>query len=320
MCSLSVVVPRFGALIVLAVALGAAALARVQGENVARAAAGEADRFRIVSCSLGCSSPGNQVTCSTVNVHVNPELRIDFSQAIDWTSLGAPAFQVFAVGTGSSPSASLLLDPKDAQTLIWRPQVTFDIQGNPIFGLSQGSSYQLIIPGALVDPLGPYITSVHGLPVENRMQCTLSATLGIRDYVPGPPLATITVDVVIPSDPGTTLLEPAAAEGARNVSLATDIELAFDDVMYLGTLITPATGSSSSVVIGRAPDPVADPIAGQFSFSIDLDENTTTLTFTPDQALPPGEKILVRLDATITDLAGNALRNAGTIAFATLEP
>jgi len=305
-------------LLVLVVGLGAVALARVRGDDVVRAATGGSDRFRVVSCSEGRSG-GKQLAGADVDVPLNAEVRIDFSQGVDWTSLQPPAFQVLSTSSGISPASDLFLDPADPQTLVWRARVTFDALGNPCFALSPGGSYQLLVPGAQVDPLGPYLTSVRGLPVENRLLCTLSATQSVCDWVPGPPVATALVDVAVPSASGATALEPTPAPGAREVALTTTVELRFDDVMYLGTLVVPATGISSSVHVGRAPDPAADPIAGSFSFSIHPTERTTALTFVPERALPAGETILVRLDPSITDLAGNPLRNPGTIAFATVE-
>ena len=96
-------------------------------------------------------------------------------------------------------------------------------------------------------------------PTPARYLVRLSVDSGGKIQEANDDEQTVTVDVVVP-DPGGTILEPVPAAGARNVSLNTAIELSFDDVMYLGTLVVPATGVSSSVHVGRAPDPAADPI------------------------------------------------------------
>ena len=308
-------------LLVLA-SMGAAALATARGVRAEAASGVEADRFRISSCSLGCNVGATQVSCSIVNVTVNHEVRVRFTQPVDLSSVlqNPSSFRLLETSTGTSPAGSFGIDFLDPNTLIFYPQVSFGPLGNPTFGFKTNAAYQILIPGALAGDPGPYVLSVAGLPVETRLLCTVFTSQGVGDYVPGPPTATATVDVVIPSDPGTILLDPSPAAGARNVSLTTDVTLDFDDVMYLGTLITPITGVSSSVFVGRSPDPVADPIPGSFTFVIDIQERSTQLVFRPDQPLPTGEKILIQLDPSITDIAGNALRNPGTIAFRTVDP
>ncbi len=95
---------------------------------------------------------------------VNGELRFDFSASVAIASVDVFTFQVIEFATGKTPSATFTLAATNPRSLIWRPLLTFDSAGNPIFGLVSGASYTIKIPGVVEDPGGPFIKSSSGQP------------------------------------------------------------------------------------------------------------------------------------------------------------
>jgi hypothetical protein len=288
----------------------------------------------IVSCSLACSdsagNPGAQVNCGVTNVKVNQELRITFATPIDPQTITNNSFQVTEIGTGKTPAAAFSLATNDPRTLVYRPQLTFDSTGNPIFGLNEGRSYQLKIPGQVLDPLGPYIRNTIGTPNSTRLLCTLIAS-GIADPKPGRPRVTVTIDRVTGYDPNG---EPNAfefnfpAQGATSVYRLTPVRMVFDDVMNPATLANPVSGISSFIrAFIDANGDLTDSndrvrIGGTFSITIDQNALRTTVVFTPSGGLPSAgtdplnlRKVVVELSPQIADIGGLLLLNAGTIAF-----
>jgi hypothetical protein len=296
---------------------------------------GGGDRMEIVSCSLGCAAATNisQISCGVTDIYVNQELRITFTAPVELATVDNNTFQVVEQGTGKTPPGSFSLDPQDPRILIYRPQLTFDSSGNPIFGLTDGSTYLFKLPGKELDTLGPYIQSTKEVANLTRMQCVLVASLGVFDAKPGEPMATVTVDVAdITSydadDFPTIIFEDQPAQNAEDVFRDTNIKIFFDDVMNPATLANPVTGDSDFITVRVDPDgDVTDSsdqveIPGVFTLSIDQSALTTTLIFNPDASLPSAgsdpnapRRVLLRLPTTITDLGGNALQNAGTVLF-----
>ncbi|MEW6073933.1 MAG: Ig-like domain-containing protein [Planctomycetota bacterium] len=285
----------------------------------------------ITSCTLGCSvGSGDQVSCGVTDVYVNQEIRIAFTDPVRLSTVTNSTFQVVEVATGKTPPSSFSLDPANSRVLIYRPQLTFDSSGNPIFGLTDGATYTFKIPGQILDPAGPFIKNSQGAPVQNRLLCTLVASRGIFDANPGPPNVAVTVDRVTGYDaegnPSTFELD-VDADGATDVWRDTLITMVFDDVMNPGTLANPVTGTSTTIEVKIDPDgdllTESDrlSIAGTFSISIDQDALITTVIFTPDGGLPSAgsgavkRKVILVLPEAIKDLGGNSLENAGEWVF-----
>lgn len=287
--------------------------------------------FEITACApLGCSTPGGvQVSCGVTDIAVNQELRIAFSQPVDLSSVNNNTFRV-QDPQGLTPPGEFLLDANDPSILIYRPQLSFDSSGNPIFGLTQNSSYTIFIPGRQLDS-GPYIRSSNGALNSKRLFCTLSTPFSPIDLNPGPPAVDTRVDVVATydsnGDPETFDLDVPAL-GAVNVFRTSPIRFTFSDVMNPGTLVNPVTGGSSSLSVfvdgdgstSTTSDQV--PIEGTFSLSINTQALTTTVVFTPALGYPSAgndpsapRRIVVTLGATIADLGGNALVNSGILTF-----
>lgn len=288
------------------------------------------DVFELVSCSLGCVRGPSGFACAQNEVHVNEELRFTFTRPIALSSVNVNTFQVADLGTGRIPPASLRLDPSDPRTLVYRPLISFDSAGNPIPGMEEDHTYILRIPGQTLDTLGPWITSADGSPNQARLQCTLIASLGFMDPVPGRPFAKIYVRVVTARDPVTG--EPIAfaivpAEGAVEVHRESAIEIVFGDTMNPASIGNPITGLSHTIRLFFDPDGdvtgVGDqvPIAGHVTMTFDADRPVTRVRFQPDGSLPaagpqrrPG-RVVVQLHPTIQDLGGNTLANPGSTSF-----
>jgi hypothetical protein len=287
--------------------------------------------FEIVSCSLGCVPGPSVIGCGITDIHVNEELRITFNRPVDPASVNNNSFQVRDV-SGITPPGSFRLDPADANTLIYRPQMTFDSAGDPLFGLVDGRTYLLRLPGLSLDPLGPHVTSVDGLPNQTRMQCLLVASLGVADAVPGRPVAKLFVRAVIGRDPLSHVpveVATVAAEGATDVLRSSPIEIVFADLMNPATVANPVTGTSTFIRVFFDPDgnlqDVSDQVLvpGSFTLTLDQVQNTTRAVFQALGGLPasgsplaPG-RVVVNLSPLIQDLAGNTLANAGTTSFTT---
>ena len=292
--------------------------------------------FAIVSCSLGCSGSGpggdGQISCGIQDVFVNGELRISFNTAVSDASLTVFTLQVTEGGTGKTPSADRFVDADDPKTVVYRPKLTFDSSGGPVFGLSSGSSYTLKLPGITEDPSADFVRSASGTPNKHRMLCTVEASLGILDPKPGPATVEVTVDVVTSYDPITG--EPATfalgeeADGAVDVFRSSKITFLFDDLMNPATLVNPVTGESQSIRVLIDPDGITSdstdqqPLLGTFTIFLDQDALTTVVTFESELGFPSAgsdpitkRKVVLDLPPTISDLGGNPLSNFGQFEF-----
>ncbi len=318
----------------LALGLGSvAALASCGGGGGGSSGLGAAG-MSIVSCSLGCSNsasnPGSQVSCGVTDVYLNQEIRVEFTSDVNLNSVTNNTFQVVEAGTGKTPPGTFATDPGEPRVLIYRPQLTFDSAGNPIFGLTADKTYFFKIPGRVLDPLGPYILNTIGQPNSSRLQCTLVASRGVFDANPGRPLVRITVDRVTgyDADGNPNSFEfNVPANGASDVYRNSDVRLVFDDVMNPGTLANPVTGTSNFIKVSVDPDgdttDTTDlvPLLGAFSLTIDQSALQTTVVFRPSSGLPSSgsgplpRKVLVELLSTISDLGGNLLLNPGITIF-----
>ena len=290
---------------------------------------GSSGAFIIQSCSLGCNGgeAGSQISCGVSQVAVNEGISILFSSPVDLSTVNKNTFQVIDLSTGKAPSGSFSLSPSDPRTLIFRPQLTFDATGNPVFGLADSATYAIFIPGTTQDPGSQVIKSTSGKPNTARLSCTVIA-VGILDQVPGPPRVTISVDVVTQESP--LILE----EQDINVGVAvtdaysqSSIRLSFDDIMNPATLVNPVTGESSTLHVYVDPDGnVSDPtdqveLFGTYTISIDEQNFQTEVIFTPSTGLPSSgsglvpRKIVVSVPNVVTDLGSNSIVNPGLATF-----
>lgn len=292
----------------------------------------------IIQCSLQCNdsvvNPG-QISCGITNVFVNQEIRVAFTNPIDPNSISTNSFRLIEIrpNTGKTPAGTFTIDAVDPRILIYRPQVTFDSAGNPIFGLTRDSVYVFSVPATgRPGELGPFISDTGGSPNSTFLECALTASEDVRDASPGHPRASSFVRRVTGYEPdGTPILDPneAPAPGAEDVWRDTTVRLVFDDVMNPATLANPVTGQSSHIrafvdADGNTADP-SDQVALNGSFTVTIDQRvppSTTVIFTPSGGLPSAgrdadnpRKIVISLSPQISDLGGNTIVNPGLIAF-----
>ena len=288
--------------------------------------------FEITACApLGCSTPGGvQVACGVTDIAVNQELRITFSRPVDLSSVNSSTFRVLD-GLGVTPPGEFLLDQNDPSVLIYRPELTFDSSGNPVFGLTSNESYEITIPGVQNGDSGPFIRSANGSENQRRMRCTVSSSLPVLDLNPGAPVADVRVNVVTgydADDNPSTFETGVIAGGATNVFRLSPIVFRFTDVMNPGTLVNPVTGQSDFIEIivdgdgstGTTNDQV--PVEGSFVLNIDSQSLSTEVTFFPSLGYPSAgadplqpRRVVINLPPTITDLGGNPIVNSGQITF-----
>jgi len=287
-------------------------------------AVGGASGMALVSCTLGCSgSGGGPLSCSVVSIFVNQDIWLEFSQPVDPATVNKNTFQVVNSTTGQAPSGFYQIDSQNPRRVAFRPQLSFDSTGNPTFGLAAGQSYRLTVPAQS----GPGLTAIRsttGVANSTPLECFVQATLGVNDPVPGPPLVQVFLEPLVPGGVGPAQL----AQGAQDVPLLSRLRLEFDDIMNPATLVNPATGESNflSVAVDLDGDisTSADQIEliGDYTIAIDDVARRTTVTFTPEGGFPSSgantptpRKIVLDLPATVLDLGGNSLANAGQTAF-----
>lgn len=310
----------------------------------------------IQSCTLGCSNGQNgaQVSCGIINTFQNQDISISFSQPVAQSSLAVNnSFQVVDTVSGSLPAGTRLVDPNNPTRAIFRPRLAFDSQGNPSFGFASNASYQIRIPGATQGDAGPLVSSTAGQQNQSRLLCTITTDQGLIDPVPGAPSVDILVDVVgvpnpvniddpvacstingqatascpFPQPAGTVI--PTENGRVINAATTTKITLIFNDLMNIGTLVVPSTGQSPFITITTDADGDLNttndraPVGGTYEFAPPDQTNLkTVVTFTPSGGLPSAGSgvnkrlIVVDVPSGVRDLAGNAVANLGTRAFA----
>jgi len=228
------------------------------------------------------------------------------------------------VVSGELAVGSYLLDPADPRTVIFRPAVDVGPSGELLFGLKRDVAYEVILPGEAHPDVGPFVQDVYGQKNQSRMHCLVTTSLGVSDYVPGPPTVQMLVDLV---DANGNIIPGQPAQDAVDVSTTTDIQLIFDDVMIPGTLYDESTGMSPSVRVAVDQDgdetTVDDrvEVPGAVEFALDIDALETHLVFTPTDALPTSgsspRRIVVDFAFLPMDAVGHPLANGDPVFFTT---
>lgn len=315
-------------------ALGAAAFLAACSGGGSSDGASTAGAFQIVSCSLSCGggTGGTQISCGLNQVAVNEAIVIDFNQPIDLSTVNKNTFQLINIATGKAPSGTFSISPSNDKRLIFRPGLTFDASGSPVFGFDQQQSYQVLVRGTAQDAGGNFIRSEGGKANLSRLFCTITAA-GIQDPVPGPPTAVSTVTAVTERDPVTgdpteTEVQPLKlGTTVDDVLSQSQLKISFGDIMNPATLVNPITGTSPSIKVNIDPDgntlDSGDqvPIFGTFTINLDQTNLQTTVLFTPSGGWPSSgsgalpRKVVVTLPPTILDLGGNPIANPGKYSF-----
>ncbi|MEO2161435.1 MAG: Ig-like domain-containing protein, partial [bacterium] len=288
--------------------------------------------FYVESCSIGCSTgeTGNQIACQIVDTYQNQEISLLFSDPIDLFSVNSSTFQVVNVANGTSPPGQFFGDPTNLHRLIFRPALSFDQNGNPIFGLEANTSYAIRIPGQVQDNFGPFIQSTTGQVNQARMECTIRTSLGIIDPVPGNPDVVTTVDVVTGYDSNGNANQfdydvvVTSTPVIDDVWRQTRITFFFDDVMNVATLLDPSSKKAPYITIEVDDDgdlATLDryDVAGDFSFGVDFDRLETFLYFDALLPLPSAgpnapissRRVVIIIPSTVQDLVSNSVAAGG---------
>ncbi|MFN0242037.1 MAG: Ig-like domain-containing protein [Planctomycetota bacterium] len=261
---------------------------------------------------------------------MNGDIVLIFSEPVDEDSVTGDTFEVVNSTSGSSPPGTRFVDASNPRRVVFRPDISY-VSGIAQYGFTNNTLYRVTVPGQAQGDSGPFITSTSGRPNRSRMRCTIRASLGVQDAVPGDPSVEVLVSIADTSTPDETDSIPGqSADGAVDVYRNTDITFEFDDVMNPATLIdSDSTGSSVSVMfdvdgnLATITDQVE--IGGTFRLDQpDLLLLKTKMTFTTATGIPsagdpvfnPNPRLVViTLPATITDLDGNSLEGDGVVVF-----
>jgi len=265
----------------------------------------------------------------------NEEILVEFSEPVDITSFNKATFRLQDENNGDLPDGSYLLDPSNPRRVIYRPLLSFNSDGSPSFGLTEGAVYSITIAGADKSP-PPYVTSMSGKALGRELRCTVTAS-GINDPVAGPPQVTVLVETIRKDAFGNPILDPITglpltesgipADNATDVFRDSDIVLEFNDIMNPATLVNPVTGQSPSIQVFIDPDgditDSSDQVEIFGSFVLTVFENLlrTRVTFTPAQSFPSAgssgtpRRIVVLLPNTILDLGNNPISNTNRVSF-----
>lgn len=279
----------------------------------------------IDTCSLGCSSGtgGLQVNCSIVQVSLNTEVSVVFSEPVDPASVNSTTFQLIDVGSGDVPVGNRFVDPNNPRRVVFRPSITFNADGTASFGFMPLRTYRITLPGTEHGDTGPFIESTGGKANMSRMQCDIQTTTTVDDLVPGPPRVDIFVSTVDPD-----LMHDQPAAGAVNVWRDSTIRFVFYDIMNPSTLANPGTQQSTLITVrvdtngnlGDFTDQVT--LFGSYVVGINMNLLQTTMVFTPANGMPSTgdfqtlpRKIVVVVPNGVQDLVGNPISNPGTTIF-----
>ena len=246
--------------------------------------------FGISSCSLGCNGQS-----FALSQHAeNKDIKFTFNDSVDPASVDSSSISIVDVATGVQPTGTLIVRGKE---VIFRPTLSQTAEGLS-YGFAIGTTYRVDING---NNSVSVVKSLSG----NSNQSTITGVITIEaaiDLNPGNPSLMIPLDVEIevPSD------------------RVFQIDMVFDDIMQILPLAHPETGESTLVTVS-AYEPLTDTrveIPGIYSATIDRDNLTTTLTFSPLVAYPASgpsnERYLeVSIGQQISDISYNVIENPG---------
>jgi len=259
-------------------------------------AASSVSNFGISSCSLGC----NGQSFSTSQHFENQDIKFTFNDTVDPASVDNSSITIVDSNTGVQPTGTLIVRGSD---VIFRPTLSQTVEGLS-YGFAVGATYRVAING----------------------NNSVSVVKSLRGYSNQ---STITGEITIepatdlnPGNPSLDSISPDATEVPS--SRFFPIDLVFDDIMQVLPLANPDTGESALVSV-TSYEPLTDTrleIPGFYSATIDRDNLTTTLTFSPSVAYPSsdghatrtdggGRYLEVTLSQQISDISNNNLTNPG---------
>jgi hypothetical protein len=291
---------------------------------------GSGGSFHVSTCSLGCSGQGGgQILCGVVGIAENQEVTLLFTSPVDPGSISKESFVVREAVGGASAAGSRFVDPTNPNRLIFRPKLTIGPAGETIFGFESGKSYEVYLNGTVQKDPKPFVESADGRENETRVACTVQASQGIVDTIPGKPSASVfvTVEQSGGSEAEVELLQ-GQVPGATEVKTFSSVVIEFDELMDISSILDPSTGIAPGIDVlldldgNIATTNDRAQIEGSFTFGFDQNAQTTSLAFTPTTGFPSlgadaGEPrlVVVVLDDGIQDIAGNGLDQPGTYNF-----
>jgi hypothetical protein len=288
----------------------------------------------VETCSLGCSggSGGSQVSCGFVATYVNQDIAIYFSEEVDPATLTAATLNIFDLVSGAVPPGLRLIDPLNPRKIVFRPNVTFDAQGNASFGFGADRTYRVIVPGQSQGDPGPFIKSKGGKTNQSRLQCDIRTTLGVTDLVPGAPTVRVFVDQANLATPNPNDIianqEVTETHSVSDVWRLSTIRLEFNDVMNPATLAPGGQASFITVKTDLDGDLTTTndqvPLAGSWVVQQSTAALTTKMTFTSSSGIPSSgdpalndqpRRVVVTVPTEVRDLAGNGVGNPFGFSF-----
>jgi hypothetical protein len=261
--------------------------------------------LKLVSCSLGGSPCG---TAANV-IQQTQTLTFTFSESVDANTVTSETLQILEIdpagGGGAEPPG---IRSVAGNVVTFTPEVSFDSNGNVSYGFKPGKTYRITIPKAP----STSIKSTSGHSNSTSIVTTVFVANQLADIVPGAPSA----HLAFPID-------------TQNAAHDTDVEVTFNDIMNVATLVNKLQGTSQTlaVLVDLDGDPNTNndqiQIKGTWDINFDSQHKETTVRFSHTDPFPsPGPNnlraILVTLNGVvIKDLGGNSLTGATAFTFRT---
>jgi hypothetical protein len=245
--------------------------------------------FGISSCSLGC----NGQSFSSSQHFENQDIKFTFNDTVDPSSVDSSSISIVDRDTGVQPTGTLIVRGSE---VIFRPTLSQTTEGLS-YGFTVGATYRIDING------------------NNSVSVVRSAKGRLnQSTITGE----ITIEPATDLNPGAPSLQSISpAENETPTSRLFTVEMVFNDIMQILPLANPETGVSTLVSV-LSYEPLADisiDIPGLYTATIDRDQLTTTLTFTPSVAYPSssgGARYLqVNIGQQIADISNNNITNPG---------
>ncbi|MFN0207520.1 MAG: hypothetical protein ACKVS6_14535 [Planctomycetota bacterium] len=266
---------------------------------------GGGSTMKLVSCSLGGSPCG-----TAANVVLQTQaLTFTFSTTVNAASVSSETLQILEVDPGGGGGAEPLgVRTVSGNTVTFTPEVSFDSNGNVSYGFKPGKTYRITIPNAP----DVAITSSSGQPNLTHVSTTIFIANQLADIVPGPPSAKLSVPLSL-----------------TNVAHDSAVEVTFDDIMNVATLVNKLQGTSQTLAVyvdlDGNPATKNDQIlqTGTWDINFDSQKKETTVRFTHTEPFPsPGvgglRAVLVVLNGlVIKDLGGNSVTGPVEFTFQT---
>ncbi|MBI3819121.1 MAG: Ig-like domain-containing protein [Planctomycetes bacterium] len=251
--------------------------------------------FKLASCSLGgspCGGASNIITQTQ-------SLSFTFNEPVSPGSVTSETLQILEVdpsgGGGVEPPGQRQVS---GNTVIFTPEVSFDSNGNVSYGFKPAKTYRITIPKSP----NTAIQSTSGHVNTTAIQQTVSVSNQLADIIPGPPSASLTF--------------PTSPTGATH---DTPIEVTFNDIMNVATLVNKLQGTSQTLSVfvdldgdlNTSNDQIV--LTGTWDVNFDTIGKKTTVRFTHTSPFPsPGptgkRAIVCQLNKlVIKDLGGNSL-------------